>query len=83
MYNQRVPDKSFALQSLAKSLGEERAEVLWRSACKKAGIFGNPRRLSDLEKIFNFISNMDGAVGVIGKSLSVRLITYRTLSQQN
>ena len=79
-YKQDVPNRNYALKALAKSFGKERADKIWNQACREASVNGNPSNMQELENVYDAISSMNGAAGVTGKSLKVRLITYRTLN---
>lgn len=75
----QTPSRNSVLQSLVNTFGRERAKELWREACYKAGTNRDCNTLEELEQVAKTLSAMSGAAGVVGKSLSVRIITYKTM----
>ena len=74
------PSREYAITSLTRFLGEEKAEKLWASACETCGASKETSDLYELEKIFKYLSKEGGAVGVLGRSLVIRTVSYRTLN---
>jgi hypothetical protein len=74
-----APSRTYVIQSLVNSFGKAKAKQLWREVCQEAGVDRKSNDIHDLEKIANVLSNKSGAAGVVGKSLSVRMITYKSM----
>lgn len=80
-YKLEAPDRQLALTSLNRFLENGEAEKLWEKFCNHAKVPVQTNKLEDLAVIFKQMSEEPGAVGVVGKSLTVRLISYRILSK--
>lgn len=78
-YNYDAPTREFAIGTLIRSLGRDEAQRLWNEACNSNEINGKADTLEDLEKVSDFISQQPGVAGVLGKSLTVRIRTFKTL----
>ena len=74
-----VPNRQNVLQSLVNTFGRDKAKELWQKACAETGVPSDCSDLEELESVAQTMANMNGALGVVGKSLSVRIITYKTL----
>lgn len=79
-YNYDAPTREFAIGTLIRSLGRDEAQKLWNEACNSQNIDGKATSLEELEKVSDFISKQPGVAGVLGKSLTVRIQTYKTLN---
>ena len=80
-YQLDAPNKELALSSLKRFLDEEKANELWELHCKLRGAPANTNDIDELSRIFKSMANETGAVGVVGKSLTVRVISYKILSK--
>lgn len=76
------PSKDYALNSLGRFLGEQEAAALWSKACSTCNAAEYTDDLVELELIFKFLSKESGAVGVLGRSLVIRTVSYRTLNKE-
>jgi hypothetical protein len=79
-YNYEAPTREFAIGTLIRSLGRDEAQRLWNEACNSNNIEGRANTLEDLERVSDFISEQPGVAGVLGKSLTVRIRTFKTLN---
>ncbi len=80
-YNFSAPDGRKAVQSFARILGESDAEDLWKKACEQQNVDSTTKNLDDLEAVYRFLSTRPGKTGVVGKSMMVRLRSFKILSQ--
>lgn len=78
-YNLELPDRSYAISSLITFIGKSEAESLWQKVCRQAKFSEYTTKPEELEVIFNHIAKEPGSVGVVGKSMVVRAITYKLL----
>lgn len=79
-YELDFPSRQIAFAALGRFLSKEETEILWKKACEDCTIPQDTSSIDQLESIFKYISMQPGVIGVVGKSLNVRIITYRTLS---
>lgn len=79
-YELDFPSRQIAFAALGRFLNKEETETLWKKACEDCTVSQNTSNIDQLESVFKYISTQPGAIGVVGKSLNVRVITYRTLS---
>lgn len=79
-YNYDPPTREFAISTLIRSLGREKAIKIWNEACDRSNISGKATDIEQLKLIFDEISKSRGAAGVVGKSLKVRANTFITLN---
>lgn len=78
-YQLSPPSVEKAITSLTGCLGSAEAQIFWDKACAICGVSNQPKTADELEKVFQFISEKTGTVGVVGKSLVVRARTYKIL----
>ncbi len=79
-YGLAPPTHDDALAFLARAVGPDRAAGVWLRACADAG---TPRTGLDVDammRVAEQLAQQEGVVGVIGKSLVVRVRTYRLLA---
>lgn len=81
-YNYDAPTREFAITLLIKSLGRAQAMSIWNEACRRAEVNHQTTNIEELERVFDQISQEPGAAGVLGKSLQVRISTYKTLNDK-
>ena len=82
-YGLERPTAVYALSSLQRFLGEDQALELWQRVCANCQIDTDEEELDHLEEAFKQLSKESGAVGVLGRSLVIRTVSYRTLSRRN
>jgi len=81
-YNLDPPTSEYALQSLSKFLDKQEATNIWESACQAHNILPNTNQLDELKAVFEELSSKSGAIGVVGKSLVVRVNSYKLLTRK-
>ena len=79
----KPPSANYAIESIEKFIGQENAQSLWAKACQTAGIALSSSSPESLEKVFRVLSKEAGAVGVLGRSLSIRALSYRKLNESS
>ena len=77
-----ITDPKFALQSLRTYYSEVYAEMIWEEACKEVGVDEDHFTIHQLLDVYAFLSKQNDLVGVVGKSLHIKLNTYIKLSQK-
>ena len=82
-YGLERPSTEYAKASLSRFLGNDKAAGLWAKASAECGVDGNTTDLNELEQLFRFLSKESGAIGVLGRSLVIRTVSYRTLSNKH
>jgi len=80
-YDLEMPDKQMCLMALGNIIEPEEAEDLWQACCKDCGVSNNTENINELSKVFAAISRQGGAIGVLGRSLHTRAISYRILDK--
>jgi len=80
-YRLAAPNKEAALISLNRIMDSEEAHQVWQMACERCKVSLHPVNLDELTLVFQYISTFSGNVGVIGKSLTVRINTYKILKR--
>lgn len=80
--NQKIqmPKSQYALEMLSRLLTDKGAKELWNRACAYYGLEA-ANDIQSLEKVYNYLANEPGSVGVLGRSLSFKLRSY-TISQR-
>ena len=81
-YSLKAPGKEEAIVALSRIMLPEQAEELWESACTTHNILSSTGNIDELENIFKELSENQGTVGVIGKSLLVRVNSYKLLKRK-
>lgn len=75
------PTEQDAITFLARALGADRAVATWVRTCQEAGVRSGGLGLDELERAAQALARQEGAPGVIGSSLVIRLRTYRLLEK--
>ena len=81
-YALNQPTAAYAIGSLSRFMTYDEAKALWSNLCRKCAVDPATDDLQELETVFGKVSDMPGATGVVGKSLVVRAITFKTLMQK-
>jgi hypothetical protein len=79
-YGLGPPTQGDALASLARAVGPDRAAGVWLRACADAGAPRTNLDVDEMMRVAERLAEQEGVVGVIGKSLVVRVRTYRLLA---
>lgn len=74
------PTRHDALAFLARAVGPDRAAGVWMRACADAGAPSSGLSVDEMMRVSERLAEQEGVVGVIGKSLVVRVRTYRLLA---
>lgn len=83
-YDYDAPDRDAFHETLRRVLGEQGAQQAWIQACEVAGVRSRSEALRPdaLKAIAAALVGMGGLPGVVGNSLTVRMITYDALARQ-
>lgn len=76
----KPPTADSVINSIAKVYGEQRAEQIWTDLCSELNYPKRNLDVNQLQHIINHMSEQNGALGVVGKSMSVRIMVSKTLS---
>lgn len=79
-YDLTPPTSHDALAFLARAVGPDRAASVWIRACADAGAPRANLSPDEMMRVSERLAEQEGVVGVIGKSLVVRVRTWRLLS---
>jgi hypothetical protein len=79
-YDLSPPSRHDALAFLARAVGPDRAAGLWMRACADARATRGDLSVDEMMRVSEQLAQQEGVVGVIGKSLLVRVRTYRLLA---
>ncbi len=80
-YGQVQPTEETALRALADLFGPELAEATWAAAVRGAGLTRPVRSVDDLQKVAEELTRVGNKIASLaGRSLRVRVVTYRALS---
>jgi hypothetical protein len=79
-YDLTPPTSHDALAFLARAVGPDRAASLWMRACADAAAPRAELSPDEMMRVAERLAEQEGVVGVIGKSLVVRVRTYRLLA---
>jgi hypothetical protein len=79
-YGLTLPTSHDALAFLARAVGADRAAGIWVRACADARCSHGNLSVDEMMRVTERLAEQEGVVGVIGKSLLVRVRTYRLLS---
>ena len=79
-YNLTPPTSHDALAFLARAVGPDRAASVWIRACADAGAPRAELSPDEMMRVSERLAEQEGVVGVIGKSLVVRVRTWRLLA---
>ena len=79
-YQLAAPSEQDALTFLARALGADQAASLWMRACREGGGRAGSLSLDELERVVQALAREEGAAGVVGSSLSIRVRSYRLLA---
>jgi hypothetical protein len=79
-YGLAPPTPDDALAYLARAVGPDRAAGVWLRACSAAGVPRGKLGVDEMMRVAEHLAEEEGVVGVIGKSLVVRVRTYRLLA---
>jgi hypothetical protein len=82
-YGLKPPHEGEVVESLSRMLGRERGQETWRTVCRELGIRhpGPPLSLEQLAEVARELSRRPGLVSVIGRTLAIRLNSYRALKR--
>jgi GAF domain-containing protein len=79
-----MPTEATAMRWLTDLLGGWGANVAWARACLRASVSQPVKTLEDLERVANALATSDVPLTrVAGRSLIVRISTYRTLADRS
>ncbi|HEX2643616.1 MAG TPA: hypothetical protein VHU81_11515 [Thermoanaerobaculia bacterium] len=83
-YDLELPREIDVIHSLMRMLGPEKGLETWRAVCRESGIRDPESRLSldQLSEVARELSRQPGLVSVIGRTLSIRLNSYRALDRE-
>ncbi len=81
-YGLDAPSRDSAINALTRFMEKGEAEELWDSACTTHNVLSNTSNLDELQKAFEALSSKPGTVGVVGKSLLVRVNSYKLLNRK-
>lgn len=83
-YDMAPVTKETFLASLSRVLGADDASTRWAQACKMVSVNEDLDEIAadDLLSIAKAFVEMGGLTSVVGSSMYVRLVTYRTLSRK-
>jgi hypothetical protein len=79
-YGLAPPTPSDALAFLARAVGPDAAANEWLRACTAAHAPSAGLSVDEMMRVSEELASREGVVGVIGKSLVVRVRTYRLLA---
>jgi hypothetical protein len=79
-YGLVLPNAHDALAFLARAVGPDDAAREWIRACAGAGAPNADLSVDEMMRASEGLAGREGVVGVIGKSLVVRVRTYRLLA---
>jgi hypothetical protein len=79
-YDLAPPTRHDALAFLARAMGPDRAAGIWVRACADARAPQGDLSVDEMMRVSERLAEHEGVVGVIGKSLLVRVRTYRLLA---
>lgn len=79
-YGLAPPASGDALAFLARAVGPDAAAAEWLRACRAAGAPSAGLSVDEMMRVSEELAKREGVVGVIGKSLVVRVRTYRLLA---
>lgn len=84
-FGQEKPTEESAIQSLSEACGSKStASAAWTTATSDAGVAPPVSELDTLEKVIEqLLNSANTLVRVGGRSLKVRLVTYKALSRRN
>lgn len=80
--NLEISDPKYALKNLRTYYSKAYAEIVWDNSCEAVGISEGDSSPEDLLKVYKHMSQQDDLVGVVGRSLYVKLLTYLKLSEK-
>lgn len=80
--NLKITDPEYALDKLQVYYSDEYANLLWETACEKAGITEEDMTPGKLLKVYAYLAKQSDLAGVVGRSLFVKLKTYLQLQQK-
>lgn len=80
-YNLECPTKASALLVFTNAFDRNRAELYWKEACKATGVANDDESIEALEKVFAYLSRLEGSAGIYGLSLKARLLTYKNIQR--
>ena len=83
-YSYEVPSEISAKKYLGKYFSEEEVDEMWNEVCTKT--FGRIyiiESFEDLEKVYRCLLEKGGIPAVVGRSLIIKLSTYKILSVSN
>jgi hypothetical protein len=80
-YGLAPPSAVDALAFLARALGPDRAASVWLRACDDAGVPRGDLTPEQMLRASERLAREEGVVGVIGRSLAVRVSTYVLLQK--
>lgn len=79
-YGLTPPTAHDALAFLARAVGPDQAAGVWLRTCRQAGAPSANLSVDEMMRVSEGLAEQEGVVGVIGKSLVVRVRTYRLLA---
>ncbi len=79
-YGLAPPNAHDALAFLARAVGPDAAAGEWIRACAAARVPSANLSVDEMMRVSEELARREGVVGVIGKSLVVRVRTYRLLA---
>lgn len=80
-YNLSEPTEETARGAFERVLGNTQASALWQQARQALGLAAAPTlNLAQLRRVAAYLATQDGFVGVMGKSLLIRIETYVSLA---
>ncbi|HEY0780548.1 MAG TPA: hypothetical protein VGD56_21505, partial [Gemmatirosa sp.] len=70
--------------ALRRQVGASAADTVWDGACRACGLGGYARghTLDDLERVAAYLMEQPGAIGIVGRSMRIRLRAYAGLSRR-
>lgn len=82
-YNFDAPNKEQLLECLGFLMSQQEVDDTWKNLCMTVG--GDKEALSyeELGEIFDVLSKKDGAIGVVGNSFKIRLISFQNIMKHS
>ncbi len=76
----KPPTAETVIASISNVYGEVQAEKIWAELCDELHYPKRNLSIDQLHDVIKHMSEQKGALGVVGKSMSVRIMVAKTLS---
>lgn len=78
------PSEQDVLDALTELFGEEASGLIWEKVCACTGVArpASGLSLNGLELAIEYLKRWPGLAGLVGRSMSVRIRTFRSLHAQ-